>query len=443
MEVDNIEVDLYNFDNYASHNQYFFNRTDDYQVITKYVNEKTHTVLVRRLDKNEGWGDNLQVLVVYLDNDSKSVIDIGSSTEAEKEITVTLDFTIKESTMPINLLSNYNLVACPDPKTLSRTEFNCLFDTDIVQLPNELYAFGLHNGSVYLYSEGYIMYYETIKIVSLIFKIALSFTQHKTFYFVVCSGDGYMELVYHNYRTIAKMVTCEDCLGKCSYNIDLRDDEYPVYHKQKYVVGQANNIGIPYTLDTIDRHYLYCDMYNPFRSFHKGIKFGTKINKIICGCRVERSYKYNFLKRRDIEIGQRSFFYSDAVSKENVICPSGWIHDYQMVDYKYILDIDGNSCTWDATAWKLNSGSVIFKTESRWRQWFYDDYLPWVHYIPINDDFSNLQEMYLWCEQNQDRCEEIIKNAKKLFQQTYRFHNIIKHIVGMLDKLDPDKSDVQ
>jgi len=434
MEVDNIEIDLYNFNNYDANNQRFYHGRADYQLVNKYIDENTYSILVRRLDKNEGWGNNLQVLVVYLDNETTSVIDIGNSSSPEKEIIVMTDFKINMSTTKMaDFLPTYNLIECPDPIAISRDEFNSLFDTDIVRIPSHLYAYGLADGKIYVYSEFYIMYHETINQVKHILKIALTFTPHyNKFYFLFCICDGYMEAIYHNNRTVPKHVTNEDF----THGVQINDNEYPIYHKRKYIIGQSTDIGMPYTLGTVDRHYLYCDLYNPFRSFHKGIKFDTKINKIISGCRRERSHKYNFLKRRDIDIAQREYFYSDAISKENVVCPPGWIHDYEMIKYKYILDIDGNGCTWDATAWKLNSGSVIFKTESRWRQWFYDDYLPWVHYVPINDDFSNLQEMYCWCEQNQDKCEEIIKNAKQLFQKAYSFHSVIKYTVGLLDKLN-------
>ena len=434
MEVENIEIDLYNYNNYSENNQHFYYGTADYQVVNKYLNENTYSILIRRLDKNEGWNGNLQVLVVYLNNGTTSIIDIGSSDKPDKEIIVTIDFKINMSrTKMVEFLPIYDLIECPDPIAISRDEFNSLFDTDIVRIPSHLYAYGLADGKIYVYSEFYTMYHETIRQVKHIFKIALTFTPHyNKFYFLICTGDGYMELIYHNNRTVPKRVTDEDF----THGIQINHDEYPIYHKRKYIVAQSTDIGMPYMLGTVDRHYIYCDLYNPFRSFHKGIKFNTKINKIISGCRRERSHKYNFLKRRDIEIGQREYFYSDAVSKENVVCPSGWIHDYEMIKYKYILDIDGNGCTWDATAWKLNSGSIIFKTESRWRQWFYDDYLPWVHYVPINDDFSNLQEMYCWCEENQDKCEEIIKNAKELFQKAYRFQNVIQHTIGLLDKLN-------
>ena len=85
--------------------------------------------------------------------------------------------------------------------------------------------------------------------------------------------------------------------------------------------------------------------------------------------------------------------------------------------YKYILDIDGMASTWDATAWKMNAGSVLFKTDSGWRQWFYDDFLPWVHYIPVADDFSDLEEKILLCNKHPNECKKIIRNANKFMSQ--------------------------
>ena len=57
--------------------------SDNYQFINKYIDENTYSILVRRLDKNEGWGNNLQVLVVYLDNDTTSIIDIAGANKTK------------------------------------------------------------------------------------------------------------------------------------------------------------------------------------------------------------------------------------------------------------------------------------------------------------------------------------------------------------------------
>ena len=38
---------------------------------------------------------------------------------------------------------------------------------------------------------------------------------------------------------------------------------------------------------------------------------------------------------------------------------------------------------------------------------------PYVHYVPIKEDFSNLEEVMKWCLNNDDKCKEIIKNANE------------------------------
>ena len=50
--------------------------------------------------------------------------------------------------------------------------------------------------------------------------------------------------------------------------------------------------------------------------------------------------------------------------------------------------------------------------------WFMEDHLvPFKHYVPIKDDWSDLLEMYYWCENNQDKCEDIINCANNYVQR--------------------------
>jgi len=57
------------------------------------------------------------------------------------------------------------------------------------------------------------------------------------------------------------------------------------------------------------------------------------------------------------------------------------------VKYKYLLDIDGNTCTWPHCYELLLSNSVMFKQESKDIQWFYRGILPYEHYVPISNDY--------------------------------------------------------
>jgi hypothetical protein len=462
MEVNKIEADLFDCFNFFCHDY------SDYQVLTEYVDPHNFDLIVRRLDAT-GWTENIKVLVCYSTKEKKTdLVQVGKCDKREKRIRITTDFFIEPGTRRVQdlMLPFYKLDPVPEPEKLSREEFNTMFETDIVVLPKDLYAVGINGGKIYMYNLYYAHYFEIIHSIRHVLSIMITFNITPKYYFIVSSSDGYMQNNYALKRTIPYYVsvneyhnngcvsiddqTCYTDKGEymtfCeSYDIDhfeklnMTEKEeylYPVLHHKKWIFAQANKIGMPYTIDIIDRHYLYCNLYKPFRSFHCGEPFSKKINKMVYASRRDRGSKYNFLERRDIDMNPRDYFYTDAVCRDNIYCSEkDWIDSTVMRNYKYILDIDGNSCTWDATAWKLNSGSVILKTESRWRQWFYDDYLPWVHYVPIKDDFSNLQEMYQWCEENQDKCREIITNAKQLFQKTYRFHNVVKYTITLLDKL--------
>jgi hypothetical protein len=327
---------------------------------------------------------------------------------------------------------------------VGRDHFNRLFNTDIVHLPASLFAIGIKDGGAYQYHDSYGGYpwtYEINRTIDYIIYAAFDKTPNKKprdFYCIICALDGYIEACYPSERNVPQRIENDECRG---YGLIHPPDEpnlYPVFHKQQYILGQSTHPDTAYTIPVPDRYYYELNQYNLYRSIHKGIPFKNKISKIVYAGN-NRGNKYNFTKRRDIEVSQRAYFSSNSVPKENIHAPSH-IERNDMINYKYILDIDGNASTWDATAWKLNSGSVIFKTDSNWEQWFYEEYKPWVHYVPVADDFSDIQERYKWCEASPEKCEEMIRNAKELFQTIYRHENVLKYVHELLDFLMDEQS---
>jgi hypothetical protein len=66
--------------------------------------------------------------------------------------------------------------------------------------------------------------------------------------------------------------------------------------------------------------------------------------------------------------------------------------------YRYQIDIDGNSNSWPGLFQKLLTGSPVLKVASPFgfRQWFYDRLTPWVNYVPVSSDMSDLIEHVRW-----------------------------------------------
>lgn len=94
---------------------------------------------------------------------------------------------------------------------------------------------------------------------------------------------------------------------------------------------------------------------------------------------------------------------------------SDWIKDGHppswFLQYKYILSVEGNDKD-SGLQWKLASNSVVFMVKPFFESWLREFQLqPYVHYVPIESDFSDLLEKFAWCEEHPDLCEQIAKNA--------------------------------
>ena len=64
----------------------------------------------------------------------------------------------------------------------------------------------------------------------------------------------------------------------------------------------------------------------------------------------------------------------------------------RILDYKYQIDIDGYSNAWVGFFLKLLTGSPVLKINSEfgYRQWYYWRLIPWVNYVPVNSNLSDL-----------------------------------------------------
>lgn len=427
--VSNVFADLYEF-------QPVFNyETIDLIVNTVYESPNSFSISVKRLDQDDGWNININILVWYRSENKHEIVNIGTSDQSEKCLVINTDFIIYPG-QKVEPASKYKMIEPPNPIPISKTNFNELFSTDLVTLPAQLYAVGITNNIVYMYNEKYIMFHEVMKSINHILRTYLTYrnkASSNSFYFIICAADGYMEYHYPSERIIPRMIGETEYQNKDIVTLENRD-EYAVFSdKMKYILTQSYQSGTPNVIGIPDRHYFYCNLYHPFRSFHKGMSFFSKINKIAFVARKERGTMYNFTNRRDIEMNQREYFFSENVSKKNVECSIYWVDSKDLVKFKYILDIDGMAATWDATAWKINSGSVLFKTDSCWKQWFYDDFEPWKNYIPIRDDFSDIDEKFEWCESNPEECQKIIENNLNLFQKVYRYRNVVDYTLNVID----------
>lgn len=88
----------------------------------------------------------------------------------------------------------------------------------------------------------------------------------------------------------------------------------------------------------------------------------------------------------------------------------------QYMRSKYLIDIDGWANAWSGLFRKLLTGSTVIKVASQkgFRQWYYDRLEPWVNYVPVRADLTDLDEAIAFVLENDDRAREIGEAGRRL-----------------------------
>jgi hypothetical protein len=93
-----------------------------------------------------------------------------------------------------------------------------------------------------------------------------------------------------------------------------------------------------------------------------------------------------------------------------------YMNSSEFQQYKYQIDIDGNSNAWPGLFIKLCTASVVFKVASSigFRQWYYDRLVPWYNFVPVESDMSDLFDKISWIRKRDDLAETIGRNGRSL-----------------------------
>lgn len=70
--------------------------------------------------------------------------------------------------------------------------------------------------------------------------------------------------------------------------------------------------------------------------------------------------------------------------------------DSCQTNHKYMIVIDGDSSSWTRGPLALYSSAVPLVVESRFTPLYQKSWLPWIHYVPINNDLSDLADQIKW-----------------------------------------------
>lgn len=109
-----------------------------------------------------------------------------------------------------------------------------------------------------------------------------------------------------------------------------------------------------------------------------------------------------------------------------------FISTKEQLQYKYILSVEGNDFATNLS-WIMLSNSVPLMPIPYVETWKMESKLiPYIHYVPLKNDFSDLEQIIEWCNNNQEKCEYIAFMSKAYALQFFnkeKEEQIIKSVI--------------
>jgi len=102
--------------------------------------------------------------------------------------------------------------------------------------------------------------------------------------------------------------------------------------------------------------------------------------------------------------------------------------------FKYLIDLQGFGYS-GRLKFLMHSRRPIFLQERKYHEYWFWSLKPFIHYIPVKEDFSDFEEMFEWAEKNGDMCKQIAENAFEFAIKNLKKEDALIRLKNILVKL--------
>ena len=162
---------------------------------------------------------------------------------------------------------------------------------------------------------------------------------------------------------------------------------------------------------------------------HEHSKHPPKFNKIYWAGNLNTHFTRQFFYDRfKTDIARFEIHVVDTSKKDYML---SIVPIYKQLEYKYLIDLQGNGYS-GRLKYLLHSGRLLFIQERKWKSYYHFKLKPFVHYIPVKEDFSDLYDQLDWAEKNPYKVAEIVKQATDFAHTELKYENVILELRNKL-----------
>lgn len=136
----------------------------------------------------------------------------------------------------------------------------------------------------------------------------------------------------------------------------------------------------------------------------------------------------SFNRKIKKQLGQALNVISPNIEKANFMT----LND--KIKYKYILTLDGHVAAF-RLGHEFSLKSLLIIPKSKYYLWFSYLLKPGYHYVEVEEDLSDLIEKIKWCQNNDDKCYEIMNNGYAFYEKYLTKEGIFDYMETVLYKI--------
>ncbi len=102
--------------------------------------------------------------------------------------------------------------------------------------------------------------------------------------------------------------------------------------------------------------------------------------------------------------------------------------------YKYLFDVDGYASTYSRCRWILLSNSLLLKVQSDYCQWYYKALQPFIHFMPIRRDLSDLIDMLEFLKSHDAQARQIAELGRGVASELFSREAVDRYVITLLEE---------
>jgi hypothetical protein len=198
---------------------------------------------------------------------------------------------------------------------------------------------------------------------------------------------------------------------------------FPVYAPILWSLRKTRHFGKLSQIPAMDTPWEKKQNKAVWRGTLTGIRAISKDNSEYANCmkmlRCRMAFQYHNSSSVDVGLARKWRDFPATIHGRPIV--KGYLHQREQLRFKAVIILEGNDVA-TGLKWALLSRSVVMMPRPTVTSWAMEEILePWVHYIPLDADGSNVEERIKWMIDHDDKARKIAERAT-LFMYDLVFH---------------------